>query len=168
MMSAPSVPMMTPEMLQQQIADEQAREVDEARAKQEQHEHVAQAAREAEQAREAELKSQKATLIGVPVISYLAGAGIGRLGLIDGDRLEPSNLHRQTMYALADVGKLKADLAAERFPKFADALHHSAIGPGRRRDHGNPPLEELGQSMFRPTFLGAGQRMAADEVNAFG
>jgi adenylyltransferase/sulfurtransferase len=52
--------------------------------------------------------------LGVPVISYLAGAGIGRLGLVDGDRLEPSNLHRQTLYALADVGKLKAELAADR------------------------------------------------------
>jgi len=52
--------------------------------------------------------------LGVPVISYLAGAGIGRLGLIDSDHLEPSNLHRQTMYALADVGKPKAQLAAER------------------------------------------------------
>ena len=52
--------------------------------------------------------------LGVPVISYLAGAGIGRLGLVDSDRLEPSNLHRQTMYALADVGQLKADLAAAR------------------------------------------------------
>jgi sulfur-carrier protein adenylyltransferase/sulfurtransferase len=52
--------------------------------------------------------------LGVPVIGYLAGAGIGRLGLVDGDRLESSNLHRQTMYALADVGKLKAELATAR------------------------------------------------------
>jgi sulfur-carrier protein adenylyltransferase/sulfurtransferase len=52
--------------------------------------------------------------LGVPVISYLAGAGVGRLGLVDSDRLEPSNLHRQTMYALADVGKLKAELATDR------------------------------------------------------
>jgi sulfur-carrier protein adenylyltransferase/sulfurtransferase len=52
--------------------------------------------------------------LGVPVISYLAGAGIGRLGLVDSDRLEASNLHRQTMYALAEVGELKADLAAKR------------------------------------------------------
>jgi len=52
--------------------------------------------------------------LGVPVISYLAGAGVGRLGLVDGDRLEASNLHRQTMYALADVGKLKAELATAR------------------------------------------------------
>jgi len=52
--------------------------------------------------------------LGVPVMSYLAGAGVGRLGLIDADRLEPSNLHRQTIYALSDAGKPKAELAAAR------------------------------------------------------
>jgi adenylyltransferase/sulfurtransferase len=52
--------------------------------------------------------------LGVPVMMYLAGAGVGRIGLVDGDKLEPSNLHRQTLYALADVGEYKALLAAER------------------------------------------------------
>jgi adenylyltransferase/sulfurtransferase len=52
--------------------------------------------------------------LGVPVLQYLAGAGVGRLGIVDGDRLEPSNLHRQTWYALADCGREKALLAAER------------------------------------------------------
>ncbi|HTX23902.1 MAG TPA: ThiF family adenylyltransferase [Steroidobacteraceae bacterium] len=52
--------------------------------------------------------------LGVPVLTYLTGAGVGRLDVVDGDRLEPSNLHRQTLYALADVGRPKADLAAER------------------------------------------------------
>jgi molybdopterin/thiamine biosynthesis adenylyltransferase/molybdopterin synthase catalytic subunit/rhodanese-related sulfurtransferase len=52
--------------------------------------------------------------LGVPVITYLAGAGVGHLGLLDGDRLEASNLHRQTLYALADVGAPKAELAAAR------------------------------------------------------
>jgi adenylyltransferase/sulfurtransferase len=52
--------------------------------------------------------------LGVPVLQYLAGAGIGRLVVIDGDALEPSNLHRQTWYALADCGRPKAQLAAAR------------------------------------------------------
>jgi adenylyltransferase/sulfurtransferase len=52
--------------------------------------------------------------LGVPVMQYLAGAGIGKIGLVDSDKLEASNLHRQTMYALADVGEYKAVLAAER------------------------------------------------------
>ncbi len=52
--------------------------------------------------------------LGVPVLSYLAGAGVGTLGIVDGDLLEASNLHRQPLYALADVGKPKAVLAATR------------------------------------------------------
>jgi sulfur-carrier protein adenylyltransferase/sulfurtransferase len=52
--------------------------------------------------------------LGVPVLTYLAGAGIGRIGLVDGDKLEASNLHRQTLYALTNVGEFKAVLAAER------------------------------------------------------
>ena len=52
--------------------------------------------------------------LGVPVITYLAGAGVGHLGLVDADHLEASNLHRQTLYALADVGSPKAELAAAR------------------------------------------------------
>ena len=52
--------------------------------------------------------------LGVPVLQYLAGAGVGRLGIVDGDRLEASNLHRQTWYALADCGREKASLAAAR------------------------------------------------------
>jgi adenylyltransferase/sulfurtransferase len=50
----------------------------------------------------------------VPVLQYLAGAGIGQLVIIDGDRLEASNLHRQTWYSFADCGAHKATLAAAR------------------------------------------------------
>ena len=49
--------------------------------------------------------------LGSPVMQYLAGAGVGFLGLIDADVLDASNLHRQPAYRLADVGKAKADLA---------------------------------------------------------
>jgi adenylyltransferase/sulfurtransferase len=52
--------------------------------------------------------------LGVPVLGYLAGAGVGTLGVMDGDTLDPSNLHRQTLYSLQDTGRSKALLAAER------------------------------------------------------
>jgi molybdopterin/thiamine biosynthesis adenylyltransferase/molybdopterin synthase catalytic subunit/rhodanese-related sulfurtransferase len=52
--------------------------------------------------------------LGVPVLSYLAGAGIGRIGIVDGDRLEASNLHRQPLYSFDAVGQPKAQLAASR------------------------------------------------------
>ncbi len=49
--------------------------------------------------------------LGSPVVQYLAGAGVGHLGLVDADTLDASNLHRQPIYALADVGKSKVQLA---------------------------------------------------------
>jgi sulfur-carrier protein adenylyltransferase/sulfurtransferase len=52
--------------------------------------------------------------LGVPVLSYLAGAGVGLLGIAEADVLEASNLHRQTAYSLGEVGRLKADLIKAR------------------------------------------------------
>jgi molybdopterin/thiamine biosynthesis adenylyltransferase len=46
---------------------------------------------------------------------YLAGAGVGTLGLVDGDRVEVSNLHRQIAHSSADMGRLKVESAAEKF-----------------------------------------------------
>jgi molybdopterin/thiamine biosynthesis adenylyltransferase/molybdopterin synthase catalytic subunit/rhodanese-related sulfurtransferase len=75
--------------------------------------------REVGEAGQAKLRSARVLVIGagglgVPVLTYLAGAGIGALGIVDSDTLDASNLHRQTLYSLADVGKPKALLAAER------------------------------------------------------
>lgn len=49
--------------------------------------------------------------LGSPVLQYLAGAGVGCLGIVDADTLDASNLHRQPIYALAQVGEHKASLA---------------------------------------------------------
>jgi adenylyltransferase/sulfurtransferase len=49
--------------------------------------------------------------LGSPVMQYLAGAGVGYLGLVDADLLDASNLHRQPIYGLSDVGRPKAELA---------------------------------------------------------
>ena len=52
--------------------------------------------------------------LGCPVIAYLAGAGVGKLTIADGDTVSLSNLHRQTLYTTADIGRSKAELAAAR------------------------------------------------------
>jgi adenylyltransferase/sulfurtransferase len=64
------------------------------------------------------LRSAKVLLVGAgglgcPAAQYLAGAGIGTLGLIDGDTVEISNLHRQILHRSRNVGKYKVDSAIE-------------------------------------------------------
>ncbi|KAL4913298.1 hypothetical protein BDW62DRAFT_166760 [Aspergillus aurantiobrunneus] len=51
--------------------------------------------------------------LGCPAALYLAGAGVGTLGLVDGDTVESSNLHRQVLHRSRNVGKLKVDSAIE-------------------------------------------------------
>ena len=73
--------------------------------------------------------------IGSAVIPALAGAGIGRLTIIDDDVVELANLHRQPLFDDSQVGQAKAPLAArfvERFNPFVEAR------PVRQRiDSGN-------------------------------
>jgi len=52
--------------------------------------------------------------LGCPVLQYLNAAGIGTLGVIDFDRVEIHNLHRQILYDTADLGKPKALTAVHK------------------------------------------------------
>ncbi|HEX7832412.1 MAG TPA: molybdopterin-synthase adenylyltransferase MoeB [Thermoanaerobaculia bacterium] len=52
--------------------------------------------------------------LGSPAALYLAAAGIGRIGLVDFDRVDATNLHRQILYGTSDVGRPKLDAARER------------------------------------------------------
>lgn len=51
--------------------------------------------------------------LGSPLLTYLAAAGVGALGIIDADRVELSNLNRQTLFEEADIGRLKVDSARD-------------------------------------------------------
>jgi molybdopterin/thiamine biosynthesis adenylyltransferase len=52
--------------------------------------------------------------LGSPVAAYLAGAGVGRLGIADSDSVEISNLHRQPLHFTPDLGQFKAESAAAK------------------------------------------------------
>src|SRR5688500_18865463 len=51
--------------------------------------------------------------LGSALVPYLAGAGVGTIGIADEDIVELSNLHRQVSHGVADLGRLKVDSLAE-------------------------------------------------------
>ena len=52
--------------------------------------------------------------LGSPLLLYLAAAGVGRIGIVDFDVVDSSNLHRQIIHGTSGVGKLKIESAKER------------------------------------------------------
>lgn len=58
--------------------------------------------------------------LGCPVLQYLRAAGIGRISIIDADRVEASNLQRQILFTPADIGRPKAEVAAARLRELSE------------------------------------------------
>jgi molybdopterin-synthase adenylyltransferase len=81
---------------------------------------------------QARLASARIVVLGVGGLGgwsalSLACCGVGEMLLIDGDRVEESNLNRQVLYTEADIGQLKADVAAERLLAFNSAMRVETI-----------------------------------------
>ena len=67
--------------------------------------------------------SSKVLIVGVgglgsPAAEFLSRAGIGSLGIIDDDKINLSNLHRQSLYNSSDIGKFKVKVAKDRINKI--------------------------------------------------
>jgi molybdopterin/thiamine biosynthesis adenylyltransferase/rhodanese-related sulfurtransferase len=69
--------------------------------------------------------------LGSPALLYLAAAGIGRIGVLDFDKVDVSNLQRQVLYAASDAGSPKAIKASERIrllnPLIQVETHYVAL-----------------------------------------
>src|ERR1700749_1091201 len=77
------------------------------------------------------LKAGRALVIGAgglgsPALQYLAGAGVGALGIVDDDSVSLSNLHRQGIHATGDVGRRKTDSAEAAIARINP---HVAVEP---------------------------------------
>ncbi|KAI9739573.1 MAG: Urmylation protein [Cirrosporium novae-zelandiae] len=71
--------------------------------------------------------------LGCPAAAYLAGAGVGTLGLVDGDTVEASNLHRQILHRESTIGTLKVDSAISNLSQLNPHIKFIA-----HRDHLTP------------------------------
>lgn len=56
--------------------------------------------------------------LGCPILQYLAAAGVGVIGIVDGDKVDVSNLQRQILFRFEDCGQSKARLAAARLTQL--------------------------------------------------
>ena len=68
------------------------------------------------------IKNSKILIIGMgglgcPLITYLASAGVCNIGIVDHDKVELSNLNRQTLFNSSDIGKFKAAQAKKKNQK---------------------------------------------------
>jgi adenylyltransferase/sulfurtransferase len=73
------------------------------------------------------IRSSRVAVIGAggvksPLLFYLAAVGVGHLRIIDYDRVELSNLNRQILYTVGDIGRYKAEAAAKRLTELNPAI----------------------------------------------
>jgi adenylyltransferase/sulfurtransferase len=65
--------------------------------------------------------------LGSPALTYLAAAGVGRVGLVDSDNVSLSNLNRQFLHNVNDIGRPKAGSAREKLTKLNDRIEINAL-----------------------------------------
>lgn len=80
--------------------------------------------------------------LGTPTLQYLAAAGVGTLGLVDYDRVEASNLHRQVLFGASDIGRSKVSVARER---LEEANPHISVQTHKSRLTKDNALEIMGE-----------------------
>ena len=71
--------------------------------------------------------------LGCPALQYLAAAGVGTIGIIDGDTVDESNLQRQILFSTTDIGRKKVEVAKEKLnalnPDVSITIYPEILSP---------------------------------------
>lgn len=80
--------------------------------------------------------------LGSPVLQYLSAAGIGTIGIVDGDKVELSNLQRQVIYSIENIGSAKASVAAENLNKSNETVVYQVYSEFLKRENAGEIIEQ--------------------------
>ena len=73
--------------------------------------------------------------LGCPVLLYLSAAGVGKIGILDVDSVDMTNLQRQVLYRVEDIGSPKATTAASHLAKMNDSIDYEAVKQNLRPEN---------------------------------
>lgn len=113
------------------------------------------------------LNSSKVLVIGAGglgsvALYYLAGAGVGNIGICDGDEVSESNLNRQILYSEKDIGKPKVDAAIKRLGEFNGEIEFKTYPFFINRENGRKTCE--GYDIIVDCLDSFGSRLILNEL----
>lgn len=80
--------------------------------------------------------------LGSPISLYLAGAGVGTIGLMDGDVVDESNLQRQVLYSEPEIGLSKAEQACKRLKALNDNVQFNVYSERLTKENASAIIAE--------------------------
>ncbi len=111
--------------------------------------------------------------LGAPMLQYLAAAGVGTIGIVDFDKVEASNLHRQVLFGVSDVGRPKVEVARERLqqinPHISIIVHEARLTSENALDIIRPyDIVADGTDNFPTRYLVNDAAVILDKPNVYG
>jgi sulfur-carrier protein adenylyltransferase/sulfurtransferase len=110
--------------------------------------------------------------LGSPVLLYLAAAGVGRIGIIDADKVDDSNLQRQVLYTTEDIGQCKVQAAKKRLLALNPYIQIDTYTYALRRDNALEIVEKYdvvadGTDNFATRYLVNDACVLCGKVNVY-
>jgi molybdopterin/thiamine biosynthesis adenylyltransferase/rhodanese-related sulfurtransferase len=111
--------------------------------------------------------------LGSPVLLYLAAAGVGHIGIVDFDVVDDSNLQRQVLFTVEDIGKSKAETAKKRLEALNPYINITVYNTAFTKDNAldiikNYDIVADGTDNFPTRYLVNDACVLAGKVNVYG